>query len=78
MHWNVKKIKETETTISIGFSKNDSIDGLIEYDKNAEVFKLISIAKDCDKFESERLFQFLYALILQEKLSYEVYSINIG
>ena len=78
MIWNVKKIKETETTILIGFSKNDSFDGLIKYNKNAEQFELVSIANDCDEFESKRLFQFLYTLIQQNMLSVKPYSIRIG
>lgn len=78
MIWNVKKIKETESAISIGFSKNDSLDGLIDFDKKTEQFDLVSIAKDCDEFESKRLFQFLYTLILQNILSFHPYSIRLG
>lgn len=78
MIWNVKKIKETESVISIGFSKNESFDGLIEYDKNTEQFELVSIANDCDEFESKRLFQFLYTLIQQNILSFQPYSIRLG
>ena len=78
MIWNVKKIKETETTNLIGFSKNDSFDGLIKYNNNAEQFELVSIANDCDELESKRLFQFLYTLIQQNMLSVKPYSIRLG
>lgn len=78
MIWNVKKIKETESAISIGFSKNDSLDGLIDFDKKTEQFNLVSIAKDCDELESKRLFQLLYTLILQNILSFHPYSIRLG
>lgn len=78
MNWNVKKIEETEALIIIGFSKNSSFDGRIKYDKVKECFELISVAKDCNEFESKRLFQFLYTLIAQNRLSYNPYSIVTG
>lgn len=78
MIWNVKKNKETESSILIEFSKNDTFDGIIEFDKKKEQFELVSAAKDCDEFETERLFQFLYALLQQNTLSFKPYSIRIG
>lgn len=78
MIWNVKKINETESIILIGYSGNDSFDGVIEYNKKSEHFELVTIAKDCDEFESKRLSQFLYTLILQNTLSFSPYSIRLG
>lgn len=78
MFWNVKKIQETERSIVIGFSKGNSFDGKIIYDKTTEQFEIVSLADTCDQFESERLFQFLYTLILQNTLSFKPYSIALG
>ena len=78
MIWNVKKVEETEEFIIIAYSKNSSFDGMIKFDKQKEEFEVISIANDCDEFESERLFQFLYTLITQNTLSFQSYSIRIG
>ena len=78
MIWNVKIIEETKQGIVIGYSKGSSFDGIIEYDKRSEKFKVVLKASDCDEFESERLFQFLYTMISQNKLSFKAYSIRIG
>lgn len=78
MIWNVKKIEENENHIIIAFSKNEIYDGRINYNKSEETFNLVSIAKDCDEFDCERLFQFLYGLIDQDKLSFKPYSIRTG
>lgn len=78
MIWNVKKNKETEQLILIAYSKDSSFDGIIEFYKPSEEFKIITKANDCDEFDSKRLFQFLYALIKQNTLSFEPYSIRIG
>lgn len=76
--WNVKKVEETEESIIIAYSKNTYLDGRIKFDKQNENFQLFAVANDCDEFESKRLFQFLYALIIQNTLSFQVYSIRIG
>ena len=76
--WNIKKIEETEESIVIAYSKDSSFDGKIEFDKQKEKFKILSIATDCDEFESQRLFQFLYTIIDQNTLSFQPYSIVIG
>ena len=71
-------MQETEQAILIAYSKGSSFDGIIEYDKKMEKFKVISKASDCDEFDSERLFQFLYTMIFQNTLSFKAYSIRIG
>ena len=78
MNWNVKKNKETDSSILIEFSKNDTFDGMIEFDKKEEQFELVTAAKDCVEFETKRLFQFLNTLIQQNTLSFKPYSIRIG
>ena len=78
MVWNVKKMEETENSIVIAYSRSSSFDGRIKFDKQKENFELLSIANDCDEFESKRLFQFLYTLIIQNTLSFQSYSIRIG
>lgn len=78
MIWNVKKVEETESSVVIAYSKDSSFDGKIKYDKQKEVFEIVSIADGCDEFESQRLFQFLYTLIIQNTLSFQSYSIRIG
>lgn len=78
MVWNVKKVEENEKSIFVGYSKDSSCDGRIEYAKDKEEFKILHLAKDCDEFESKRLFQFLYALIGQGTLSFQEYSVRTG
>ena len=78
MLWNVKKLQEDDWSILIGFSKDHSFDGKIKFNKTTEQFEIISTSNDCDEFESRRLFQFLYTLILQDTLSSRPYSIVLG
>jgi hypothetical protein len=76
--WNVKKTSEDIKEIMIAFSKGKSFDGSIRYDKQKQTFEIISLAGDCDEYDSKRLFQFLYGLIIQNTLSFEPYSVRIG
>ena len=78
MIWYVKKIEENEDHIIIEFSKSVIYDGRIRYDRKRECFTAISIPKDCDEFDRKRLFQFLYGLIDQNKISFNLYSIRTG
>lgn len=78
MIWNVKKINETDSTILIGFSKDSTLDGRIRYDKKADSFELEKLAHDCDEAYSRWLFQFLYGLLMDDRLSNKPYSVRIG
>jgi hypothetical protein len=64
--------------IIIAYSKGESFDGSIRYDKQKRTFEVISLASDCDEFDSKRLFQFLYGLVNQNTLSFKPYSVRIG
>ena len=60
--------------IIIAYSQEKDLDGRIRYDK----FDIIDMAKDCDMFYSKRLFQFLYGMLMSDKLSFKVYAICTG
>ncbi len=78
MIWNVKKINETGSSILIGFSRDTAFDGRISYDKKADSFELTKPAHDCDEAYSRRLFQFLYGLLSEKRLSDKPYSVRTG
>lgn len=78
MIWNVKKTKENEKEILIAYSHSESLDGVISYDKEKEFFEIKIQATDCDEYDSRRIFQFLYGMIMKNILSFDSYSIVIG
>jgi hypothetical protein len=77
--WTVVKNSENSSVIIIGYSYiTDECDGIIEYNKSNETFSVIKRANGCDDFDTKRLFQFLFGLIEDEKLSEKKYNIVIG
>lgn len=78
MNWRVVKIKESDFLILIGFSKDESLNGRIEFDKRTNKYKVVSLSKDCDDFDVNWLMGHLQILIKQDKLSLKPYRISIG
>lgn len=79
MKWTVKKINENTSSILIGYSYlTDECDGLIFYDKSTEAFSVNKQSVSCDDFESKRLYQFLYGIIEDKKLTDKKYNIVTG
>ena len=80
MRWTFKKINENDLNVLIGYSHghNESCDGIILYDKKAKKLDIEKLSEGCDRYDSERAFQYIYGLLSHNELTTEPRLICTG
>jgi len=80
MLWFVNKKTENDENIIIGYSysKNDSCDGILKYDKNQEELSIEKLSEGADEGVTKMLFSILYGILGNGGLSKDKKMIATG
>lgn len=80
MVWHVKLLNENESYIHIAYSceEDESLDGIIVYDKNKDDFYIEKLSKNGGEFGAKRTIGKLWGLINTPRLSEKPFRICCG
>ena len=80
MRWYVKLLKEDEKNVYIGYSyeKNNSCDGVLQYNKGTENIDIEKLSDGADEFSTRWLFGNLYNLIRKKAITGTPRVVAIG
>jgi len=80
MRWYVKKQIENSDAVLISYSyeKNDTCDGLLKYNKSTDEISIEKMSDGADEFATRWLFQHIYSLLADNKLTNTRRTVAIG